>query len=415
LPELVPLRHARMLTSPFAFFRGAAGIMAADLDGTPESGTRLQLCGDAHLSNFGAFASPDRELVFDINDFDETSQGPWEWDVKRLAASLAIAGRELGLAAPARRAVVESSVRAYREAIRRFAGMGNLEVWYARLDAARLVAAAGDRVTAQDRKAFARTVERAQAKDHVRALSKLTRRENGSLKIVGQPPLIVPVEDLLDLPDRDGIEDRMQVLLRTYRRSLKSDRRRLLESYRYVHMARKVVGVGSVGTRAWVVLLMGRDAGDPLFLQVKEAGASVLEPFAGRDPARNHGQRVVQGQWLMQASSDILLGWLRTRGIDGQERDFYVRQLWDWKASADVEHMPQSRLAIYAEMCGWTLARAHARSGDRIAVAAYLGAGPSFDGAVARFAEAYADQNERDYAELEAAARSGRLAVQAEP
>jgi uncharacterized protein (DUF2252 family) len=335
--------------------------------------------------------------------------------VKHLAASLAIAGRELGLAAPARRAVVESSVRAYREAIRRFAGMGNLEVWYARLDAARLVAAAGDRVTAQDRKAFARTVERAQAKDHVRALSKLTRRENGSLKIVGQPPLIVPVEDLLDLPDRDGIEDRMQVLLRTYRRSLKSDRRRLLESYRYVHMARKVVGVGSVGTRAWVVLLMGRDAGDPLFLQVKEAGASVLEPFAGRDPARNHGQRVVQGQWLMQASSDILLGWLRTRGIDGQERDFYVRQLWDWKASADVEHMPQSRLAIYAEMCGWTLARAHARSGDRIAVAAYLGAGPSFDGAVARFAEAYADQNERDYAELEAAARSGRLAVQAEP
>jgi uncharacterized protein (DUF2252 family) len=412
LPELLPVRHARMLASPFAFYRGAAAVMAADLDGTPDSGLRTQVCGDAHLSNFGGFASPDRELVFDINDFDETSPGPWEWDVKRLAASIAIVGRQLALSADERRAVVASSVREYREAMRRFAAMGNLAVWYARLDAARLLAAAPRDTPARARKNLTREVSKAQGKDHLRAVSKLTERVDGELRIVSKPPLIIPIEELADV-DRELIVAEMRVLLSKYKRTLKSDRRELMDRYRYVHMARKVVGVGSVGTRAWVVLLLGRDADDPLFMQVKEAGPSVLAPYVGRDPAPNQGQRVVQGQWLMQATSDILLGWLRTVGIDQEQRDFYVRQLWDWKTSADVERMTRERLTIYGEMCGWTLARAHARGGDRVAIGAYLGSGPTFDRALAEFAERYADQNERDYAALAEAAETGRIAVEA--
>jgi uncharacterized protein (DUF2252 family) len=413
LPELLPVRHARMLASPFAFYRGAAAVMAADLDGTPDSGLRTQVCGDAHLSNFGGFASPDRELVFDINDFDETSPGPWEWDVKRLAASIAIVGRQLELSADERRAVVASSVRDYREAMRRFAAMGNLAVWYARLDAARLLAAAPRDTPGRARKDLTREVSKAQGKDHLRAVSKLTERVDGELRIVSKPPLIIPIEELAGDVDRERIVGEMRVLLSKYRRTLKSDRRELMDRYRYVHMARKVVGVGSVGTRAWVVLLLGRDADDPLFMQVKEAGPSVLAPYVGRDPAPNQGQRVVQGQWLMQATSDILLGWLRTVGIDQEQRDFYVRQLWDWKTSADVERMTRERLTIYGGMCGWTLARAHARSGDRVAIGAYLGSGPTFDSALAEFAERYADQNERDYAALAKAAETGRIAVEA--
>ena len=316
VPELVPIRHGRMLASPFAFFRGAAALMAADLAETPQSGVTVQLCGDAHLSNFGGFASPARELVFDINDFDETARGPWEWDVKRLAASIAIAGRELGLAPAARRGAVEAAVRSYREAMRRFATMRNLELWYARLDVARILSHVGDRVTAEERRAFERRVAGARAKDHLRAMSKLAQRVDGEVRIVSRPPRIVPVEELFPATAARMIEEQMRSLLRAYRRSLPVERRHLLEGYRYRHMARRVGGVGSVGTRTWIVLLTGRDGDDPLFLQVKEAGPSVLEPYTVRDRARNHGQRVVQGQRLMQVDTDIFLGWLRATGTD---------------------------------------------------------------------------------------------------
>jgi uncharacterized protein (DUF2252 family) len=411
VPELVPIRHGRMLVSPFAFFRGAAALMAADLAETPQSGLPVQLCGDAHLSNFGGFASPDRELVFDINDFDETARGPWEWDVKRLAASIAVAGRELGLAAEARR-VAEDAVRSYREAMRRFATMRNLELWYARLDVARILSHVGDRVTAEERKAFKRRVAGARAKDHLRAMSKLAQRVDGEPRIVSRAPRIVPVEELFPAAAAQDVEEQMRSLLRAYRRSLPVDRRRLLEGYRYRHLARRVGGVGSVGTRTWIVLLTGRDGDDPLFLQVKEAGPSVLEPYTGRDPARNHGQRVVEGQRLMQVDTDLFLGWLRATGTDDTPRDYYVRQLWDWKLGAEVELMSPARLTAYGALCGWTLARAHARSGDRIAIAAYLGSGKAFDRAIGAFAETYADQNERDHAALEEAARAGRIAAE---
>jgi uncharacterized protein (DUF2252 family) len=409
VPELVPIRHGRMLASPFAFFRGAAALMAADLAATPDSGLVVQLCGDSHLSNFGGFAAPDRELVFDINDFDETARGPWEWDVKRLAASIAVAGRELGVAPAARREAVQAAVRSYREAMREFATMRNLELWYARLDVARILSHVGDRVTRQERSAFKRRVAGARTKDHLRAMSKLTRRVEGTVRIVSRPPLIVPIEELY--PD-DGAEEQVRALIRVYRRSLPVDRRHLLEGYRYTHMARRVGGVGSVGTRAWIVLLVGRDGDDPLFLQFKEATVSVLERYAGRKAVRNHGQRVVWGQRLMQVDGDIFLGWLRATWADRTPRDYYVRQLWDWKLGADVELMSPTRLTVYGTLCGWTLARAHARSGDRIAIAAYLGGGEAFDRAIADFAETYADQTERDHAALEHAAREGRIAAE---
>ena len=412
VPELVPLRHERMLASPFGFFRGAAALMAADLVATPDSGLTVQLCGDAHLSNFGGFAAPDRELVFDINDFDETARGPWEWDVKRLAASFAVAGRELGLDDPTRRGIVEAAVGSYRTAMRRFATMRNLELWYARLDVERILGHAGDRVSAKERRAFERRVAGARAKDHLRALSKLTRRDGGELRIISRPPLIVPVEELLPAAPAEAVEQEVRALLRDYRRSLPAERRHLLEDYRYRHMARRVGGVGSVGTRTWIVLLTGRDDDDPLFLQVKQAGPSVLERFAGRPAAsRHHGQRVVQGQRLMQVDGDIFLGWLRGGWADETPRDYYVRQLWDWKLGAEVELMSPARLSVYATLCGWTLARAHARSGDRVAIAAYLGSGRAFDLATARFAERYADQNEHDHAALVEAARAGRIAA----
>jgi uncharacterized protein (DUF2252 family) len=410
--ELVPIRHGRMLASPFAFFRGAAALMAADLAETPRAGPTVQLCGDAHLSNFGGFASPSRELVFDINDFDETARGPWEWDVKRLAASIAIAGRELGLALAARRDVVEEAVRSYRDAMRRFATMRNLELWYARLDVARIRSHVGDRVTPKERRAFERRVAGARTKDHLRAMSKLAQRVDGEPRIVSRPPRIVPVEELFPAAAGQDVEEQMRSLLRAYRRSLPVERRHLLDGYRYRHMARRVGGVGSVGTRTWIVLLTGRDGDDPLFLQVKEAGPSVLEPHTARDPARNHGQRVVQGQRLMQVDTDIFLGWLRATGIDDTARDYYVRQLWDWKIGAEVELMSPARLTVYGSLCAWTLARAHARSGDRVAIGAYLGSGKAFDCAIGAFAESYADQNERDHAELEEAARAGRIAAE---
>jgi uncharacterized protein (DUF2252 family) len=406
--ELVPIRHGRMAASPFTFFRGAAAVMAADLASTPVSGFRVQTCGDAHLSNFGAFAAPDRRLVFDLNDFDETLPGPWEWDVKRLVAGFALAGRDLGLKRSERSAALLASVRSYREAMREFAGQGNLAVWYARLD----VEESMGRVETADPgsvKRFERGIAKARAKDSVRAMEKLTEEVDGEIRIVSQPPLIVPIEELVPAAQATDIEGSLRDVLPSYRSTLPGDRQHLLESYDFRRIARKVVGVGSVGTRAWVILLTGRDDQDPLFLQAKEAEASVLEPYAGPSRFRNHGRRVVEGQRLMQAAGDIFLGWCVAVGLDGRDRDFYVRQLWDWKRSVEVENLGPVGLEIYAEVCGWTLARAHARSGDRVGIAAYLGGGDAFDRAVCHFAESYADQSERDHAALLAAIDSGRL------
>ncbi len=412
LPELVPIRYGRMLDSPFAFFRGGAYLMAADLSAGPRTGIHAQLCGDAHLSNFGVFASPDRRLVFSINDFDETLPGPFEWDVKRLAASVAVAGRDLDFDESTRRALVAATVREYREATARFATMRNLDIWYTRLDVAGMVQRFRSGVSPKHIKRFQAKIANVRTKDSMRALSKLCSAVDGELRIVGRPPLVTPIEDVLPDAEQEHLEDVVRRMVRTYRRSLPRDRRKLLESYRYVHAARKVSGIGSVGARTWILLLVGRDENDPLFLQFKEAHASVLEPFLGRSEFNQHGQRIVEGQRMMQAAPDILLGWERIVTIDGEEKDFYIRQLWDAKASADIELMDPAGLQAYGRVCGWTLARAHARSGDRIAISAYLGSGDAFDRALASFAEAYADQNERDYAALQDAVASGRVVAQ---
>jgi uncharacterized protein (DUF2252 family) len=410
VPELVPIRHGRMLASPFAFFRGAAAIMAADLAATPVTGLQVQACGDAHLANFGVFAAPDRRLVFDVNDFDETLRAPWEWDVKRLAASVAIIGRERGLDARTRWRTVTSALAAYRTTMRELAGKRDLEVWYARAEVEPLLDLVRDQAQAGDLARTRRRLKRARGKDSLRALEKLAVAvADGDPRLAPDPPLLVPIRDLAPEIGGEALEEGMRELLRTYRASLRADLRHLIDGYRFVDMARKVVGVGSVGTRAWVILLLGRDAGDPLFLQAKEAQASVLEPFAGASAFRHHGRRVVEGQRLMQAASDTLLGWVRTTGIDGQQRDFYLRQLWDAKASADLEQMEPVALRLYARLCGATLARAHARSGDRVAIAAYLGSGSRFDEAVAEFTEVYADQNERDHRALADAVADGRV------
>ena len=413
VPELVPIRYGRMLVSPFAFYRGAALIMASDLARTPVSGIRAQLCGDAHLSNFGVFASAERSLVFDLNDFDETLPGPWEWDVKRLAASLAVAGRENGYTRKERKGIVRDTMGAYRTAMQQFAGMPNLAVWYARLDIEPQLAALRDQFQPKSVKRTERTLAKARTKDSMSAFSKLTREVDGEPQIISDPPLIVPVHELVPDARADEITAVVTEFIRGYRRTLQSDRRILLEQFRFVDMARKVVGVGSVGTRAWIVLLMGLDGEDPLFLQVKEAQPSVLEEFAGKSRLASAGERVVTGQHLMQASSDIFLGWRRMpTTLDGIERDFYVRQLKDWKGSAEVEQMIPQGMAAYGRFCGWTLARAHARSGDRVALAAYLGSSDAIDSAMAEFAESYADQNELDYATLVEAVKSGRLVAE---
>jgi uncharacterized protein (DUF2252 family) len=410
-PQLVPIRHGRMLKTPFAFFRGAAAIMAADLAPTPASGLNVQLCGDAHLSNFGAYAAPDRDLVFDLNDFDETLPGPWEWDVKRLAASFAVAGRDRGLERAERRDAILAGMRSYRETMREFAEMRTLDVWYARLDVAEQFARWADGRGAEARRRADRALGKARRKDNLRAVAKLTRDVDGTPRIVSDPPLIVPLEELLPPGEAADVEAELTRLLKVYARTLQPDRRHLLSAYRPVEMAHKVVGVGSVGTRAWIVLMFGRDATDPLVLQVKEAQRSVLEPHTRRSRQSNQGQRVVDGQRMMQAASDVFLGWLRVdEGLyDGGTRDFYVRQLWDSKVSAPIEELNANQLARYADVCGWTLARAHARTGDREAIAAYLGAGDRFDKALVTFAEAYADQNERDHAALAAAVKAGEI------
>ena len=413
VPELVPIRYGRMLVSPFTFFRGAALIMAADLAATARSGLNVQSCGDAHLSNFGVFASPERQLMFDINDFDETLPGPWEWDLKRLGASLEVAGRDRGYSAAERRQVVLAGAGEYRARMREAAGMGNLDVWYAHIEVERLFKRFKAEVSSKQLAKAKSTVAKARTRDTMQAFSKLTREVDGQRRIIADPPLIVPVEDLLpEGRQRDEIAAELRGLIRSYRRTLETDRRHLLEQYEFVQMARKVVGVGSVGTRAWILLLLGRDGQDPLFLQAKEAQQSVLERFVGRSRYQNCGQRVVAGQRLMQAASDIFLGWQRVSGLDGQTRDFYVRQLRDWKGSADVDTMTASGMTAYARMCGATLARAHARSGDRIAIASYLGNSDVFDNAIADFSAAYADQNERDYQTLLDAVKAGRIAAQ---
>ena len=414
VPELVPVRYGRMLASAFTFYRGAAAIMAADLAASPNSGLRVQLCGDAHLSNFGVFQAPDRRLVFDINDFDETLPGPFEWDVKRLAASVAIGARDRRFDAADREAAVLAAVGSYRAAMAEFAVMKELDVWYSRLDVDSLVARWERRASKADRRRLEKNLAKARNKDSLRALAKLTETVGGRLRIADRPPLLVPIDRLAEREGQDpaGIAELIQGLLATYRGSMDDQARVLAERYRYVDAAHKVVGVGSVGTRAWIVLLLGRDEADPLFLQVKEAGPSVLEPFAGASRFRNHGHRVVAGQRLTQAASDVLLGWLTVEGIDGKKRDFYVRQLWDGKGSAEIDSMSVEAMITYAGLCGRGLARAHARTGDRVAIASYLGKSDKFDRAIAEFSTAYADQNEADYEVLMAAQRSGELTVE---
>ncbi len=400
IPELVPLRYERMAASPFAFYRGGAAIMAADLAGTPVAGLRAQLCGDAHLVNFGIFDTPERSLRFGLNDFDETLPGPVEWDVKRLAASVEVAARELGFGAAERSKALLATVRGYREAILGFAEQRNLDVWNAHLPAdelrARLVALA-DRRSGQEAE---KRIRQALHRDHLHAFERLVEPVDGGIRFVSRPPVLTPVEELLDLEQRERYLEVIQSFLRQYRESLPPNLRVLMESYRFEHIARKVVGVGSVGTRAWVVLLVGRDHDDPVLLQMKEAQRSVLAPYAGETSCPTEGQRVVEGQRLMQAAGDPLLGWYRLLGFDGGRHDYYVRQLWDGKASIEVAHLTPKGLRVYGESCGWTLARGHARSGDRIALAAYLGEDDTFDHAVAEFAAAYADVNAVDHARL---------------
>jgi uncharacterized protein (DUF2252 family) len=411
--ELVPIRYGRMLSSPFSFYRGAAMIMAGDLARTPRSGLMVQCCGDAHLSNFGVFASPERRLVFDLNDFDETLRGPWEWDVKRLAASFLIAARDNGFAAKDQDQVVLDTVAGYRTAMASFAGMGNLEVWYAHLDVESVAKELGSQLTSGMVKRTGKELAKARTRDSMSAFSKLTRVVDGEPRIVADPPLIVPIDELAQGSERDEIFDSLHELLRSYRDSLPYERRQLLERYTLADFARKVVGVGSVGTRAWIALLIGRDGQDPLFLQIKEAEASVLEKSLGPSRLANRGERVVTGQRIMQAISDILLGWLRVPAdLDGRQRDFYGRQLRDWKGSAQIEQMVPKGMASYGRLCGWTLARAHARSGDPVAIAAYLGKGPAFDRAMVEFSQAYAEQNERDYNALKAAVESGKVTAE---
>jgi uncharacterized protein (DUF2252 family) len=413
-PELVPVRWGRMAASPFSYYRGAALPMASDLADTPVSGLPVQACGDAHLSNFGVFGSAERRLVFDVNDFDETLPGPWEWDVKRLAASMEVAARENGFAGKERRQIVAATVARYRQAMRDFAAMPDLEVWYAHADMDELRAQFSSQLKKRQRKLVSKGLAKARTRDSMQEVAKLTRMVDGKPRIIADPPLIVPIDDLLPRQmDRKTFEAQLTDLLAKYRRTLETDRRYLLDQFEFADMARKVVGVGSVGTRCWIVLMLGRDDNDPLFLQVKEAEESVLSHFVGASKYANEGQRVTAGQRLMQASSDIFLGWQRIEaGLDGKQRDFYVRQLRDWKFSVDVQAMIPRGLQLYGQLCGWTLARAHARSGDRIAIAAYLGGSDVFDQAITQFAIAYADQNERDYQSLNHAVADGRITAE---
>ncbi len=393
LPELVPIRYGRMLASPFAFYRGSAAVMASDLSTTPTTGLTVQACGDAHLSNFGAFATPERNLVFDLNDFDETLPAPWEWDIKRLAASVVVAGRTNGFQAPACAESAHAAVRSYRERMRAFAAMGHLAVWYSRISTDDIAVMLPPSV----RRDFIRGTVRAKLRDHLHAAAKMTSTVDGAIRIVDDPPLVVHKSDEI-------VGEHLPKFAQSYRSSIRDDLHALLDRYTFVDFAQKVVGVGSVGTRCYVVLMKGNGSEDPLFLQIKQAFPSVLEPFAGKSQYGNHGERVVHGQQHIQAASDIFLGWGRVRGTD-----YYVRQLRDMKMSVDVSLLTPNRLTLYARLCGWALARAHARSGDVARIAGYIGSSDTFDQAIVAFATAYADQTERDHAALVTAVASGRI------
>jgi uncharacterized protein (DUF2252 family) len=428
-PDLVPVRHGRMMVSPFTFYRGAAKIMAADLKATPRAGLMVQLCGDAHLSNFGLFASPERILLFDLNDFDETLTGPFEYDVKRMSASFTIAARNNGFSKSEAHEATLASVNAYRTSMAEFAEMTTMDVWYARLteeelmeairtfaqteelDAPKKAAKKDAKQAKREEKGARRIAAKARTRDSLQALSELGELVDGRYRIVSQPPIIVPARDIDPASyglTADQLQHALHEQFRAYRATLQPDRRHLLERFELIDVARKVVGVGSVGTRAFIALLQGRDQQDPLFLQVKEATPSVLEDHLPMSRYKQPGERVVQGQRMMQAASDIYLGW--TKGLQ-ENRYFYWRQLRDMKGSADVEELRPSALAFYAHQCGWTLARAHARSGDPVAIAKYLGKGDGFDQSVTDFSERYADQNERDFKAFIEAIRSGRLAA----
>jgi uncharacterized protein (DUF2252 family) len=418
-PDLVPVRHGRMMVSAFTFYRGAAKIMAADLARTPRAGLNVQLCGDAHLSNFGVYASPERTLVFDLNDFDETLPGPFEFDVKRMATSFTIAARNNAFSKGDTREATLESVRSYRDAMGRFAQMSTLDIWYARTSEADLMSAietATQSTGGSGKNKQAKTVEknaqkqvaRAHTRDSLQALSKLAELVDGRYRIIAQPPVIVSLEETaarLRIPP-EQIQNTIHEQFRAYRATLQDDRRHLLERFEVVDAARKVVGVGSVGTRAFIVLLQGRDQQDPLFLQIKEATRSVLEDHLPKSRYHEAGERVVNGQRMMQAASDIFLGW--TKGVQAN-RYLYWRQLRDMKGSVVVENMRPEALAFYARICGQTLARAHARSGDPIALAGYLGKKDRFDQSITDFAERYANQNEKDYRAFTEAIRTGRL------
>ena len=412
--ELVPLRYGRMLRSPFTFFRGAAYLMASDLAGTPRTGLTVQLCGDAHLSNFGSFMAPDRRLLFGLNDFDETLPGPFEWDLKRLVASFAVAGRDRGFDTDKREAINRAVASGYRLAMLEMAQMRRLDLWYLRLEVDQVAERVRTTMKPDVVKRFERNVAKARAKDSAKAFAKLVEVVDGQPRFVGDPPLIVPLDQLLPDVEHQRVWEVLRGMMRSYRRSLHGDHRHLIEGFHFVEAARKVVGVGSVGTRAWVILMTANGVDDPLFLQLKEAQSSVLEPFLGKSKHASHGQRVVEGQRLMQSASDILLGWIRADGLDGISRDYYVRQLWDGKGSALIDDMKPAVMRGYADLCGWTLARAHARSGDPAAIAGYLGTSDRFDQALASFAEKYADQNELDYAALEHAAETGRIETESD-
>jgi Uncharacterized protein conserved in bacteria (DUF2252) len=414
VPELIPIRYGRMLVSPFAYFRGAALPMASDLAYTPCTGLVVQACGDAHLSNFGIFASPERKFLFDVNDFDETLPGPWEWDVKRLAGSLEVAGRGNGFSRKQRRRVVTASTRMYRETMRTFAGMSNIDVWYARVDLDLVEKMFSPRLAPRDLKVVRKNLAKARTKDSMQAFSKLAGVVDGQTRIIADPPLIMPVSHLRpEERDEMGFEAQLDAMLARYGRTLNGAHRILFERYQLVDLARKVVGVGSVGTRCWIFLFTARDGTEPLMLQVKEAQPSVLAAYAGPSKYDNQGQRVVEGQWLIQPVSDIFLGWQRSEpALDGHTHDFYVRQLRDWKFSLDIDAMGPSAMLVYGELCAWTLARSHARSGDSVAIGTYLGSADVFDDAIAQFASTYADQTERDHQALATAAATGRVIAQ---
>ena len=407
-PTLTPIRHARMAASPFACYRGAALTMALDVVDTPRSGFDVQLCGDAHLSNFGLFGSPERHLLFDVNDFDETAAGPWEWDLKRLVASIEIAARGNAFRHKERRAATLATVREYRETMAAFAGRSMLDIWYTRFSVDEMLPEFQDAIDPVTTPSIAHAIDRARRHDHHQAFAKLATVSHGELRIAADPPLIVPIGDLASEVPEDALRQMLTAATDDYLASLAPHHRRLLASYRLADFARKVVGVGSVGTQAWIALFLDRDQADPLFLQIKEAQASALEVALGTAVFEHHGQRVVAGQRLMQSASDIFLGWSRSP-VAGREIDYYVRQLRDWKGSAEIERMTPAGISVFGRMCGWTLARAHARSGDRVAIAAYLGDTDAFDRALLAFAETYADQAEADHRAVVDAVASGRL------